>query len=71
MARRRLSGNHRRNRRASGASRRAADVTLAGGRNALLDADGTALVLHEGADDYKSDPAGSAGKWLACGVIRR
>lgn len=47
------------------------DVTLAGGRHALLDADGAALVVHEGADDYKSDPAGNAGKRLACGVIRR
>ena len=33
--------------------------------------DGAALVVHEGADDYKSDPAGNAGKRLACGVIRR
>ena len=39
------------------------------GENALLDDDGTALVLHEGADDYKSDPAGHAGGRIACGVI--
>jgi superoxide dismutase, Cu-Zn family len=49
----------------------AKDVTLDGGRGGLLDADGAALVVHEGADDYKSDPAGNAGKRLACGVIRR
>jgi Cu-Zn family superoxide dismutase len=36
----------------------------------LLDADGAALVVHEGADDHKSDPAGNAGKRIACGVIR-
>lgn len=47
------------------------EVTLEGGRAALLDADGAALVVHESADDYKSDPAGNSGKRLACGVIRR
>jgi Cu-Zn family superoxide dismutase len=46
-------------------------VSLEGGLGGLLDADGAALVVHEGADDYKSDPAGNAGKRLACGVIRR
>jgi superoxide dismutase, Cu-Zn family len=29
----------------------------------------TALVIHEGADDYLSDPAGESGGRLACGVI--
>jgi superoxide dismutase, Cu-Zn family len=47
------------------------DVSLEGGRAALLDADGAALVVHERADDYKSDPAGNSGRRLACGVIRR
>jgi superoxide dismutase, Cu-Zn family len=47
------------------------EVTLEGGRAALLDTDGAALVVHESADDYKSDPAGNSGKRLACGVIRR
>jgi superoxide dismutase, Cu-Zn family len=37
----------------------------------LLDANGAALVVHEGADDYTSDPDGKAGKRVACGVIRR
>lgn len=46
-------------------------VSLGAGKNGLLDADGAALVIHEGADDYKSDPAGNAGKRIACGVIRR
>jgi superoxide dismutase, Cu-Zn family len=46
-------------------------VTLEGGRAALLDTDGAALVVHERADDYESDPAGNSGKRLACGVIRR
>jgi Cu-Zn family superoxide dismutase len=49
----------------------ASGVTLGAGKNGLLDADGSALVVHEGADDYKSDPAGNAGKRIACGVVRR
>jgi superoxide dismutase, Cu-Zn family len=47
------------------------DLSLDGARGGLLDRDGAALVVHEDADDYKSDPAGNAGKRLACGVIRR
>jgi superoxide dismutase, Cu-Zn family len=46
-------------------------VSLGAGTNGLLDGDGSALVVHERADDYKSDPAGNAGKRIACGVIRR
>jgi len=44
-------------------------VTLGKGPNSLFDADGSSLVIHAGADDYKSDPAGDAGARLACGVI--
>ena len=36
---------------------------------ALLDADGSALVVHAKADDYKSQPAGDAGDRVACGAI--
>ena len=36
---------------------------------ALHDADGSALVIHAAADDYKTDPAGNAGDRIACGVI--
>ncbi|MGV1014157.1 MAG: superoxide dismutase family protein [Methyloceanibacter sp.] len=45
-------------------------VTLSG-KNALLDADGAAIVIHEGADDYASDPAGHAGNRLACAAITK
>lgn len=37
--------------------------------NSLLDADGSAFVIHEKADDYVTDPAGNSGGRLACGVI--
>jgi superoxide dismutase, Cu-Zn family len=37
--------------------------------NSLFKPDGTALVVHAKADDYKSDPAGNAGDRIACGVI--
>ena len=44
-------------------------VTLAPGANSLLDADGSALVVHAGPDDNTSDPAGNSGGRVACGVI--
>jgi Cu-Zn family superoxide dismutase len=45
-------------------------VTLAeGAGNSLLKPQGTALVVHAGTDDYKTDPAGDAGKRIACAVI--
>jgi Cu-Zn family superoxide dismutase len=36
----------------------------------VFDDDGSALVIHAKADDYKSDPAGEAGDRIACGVIQ-
>jgi Cu-Zn family superoxide dismutase len=47
-----------------------AQVTLSPGPTSLLDADGSAIVLHAGPDDYVSDPAGNAGDRIACGVIK-
>lgn len=45
-------------------------VTLPGASFAqLLDADGAALMIHAGADDYVSQPAGNSGPKIACGVI--
>jgi len=46
-------------------------VTLEKGKpNSLFDNDGSALVIHAKADDYKSDPAGNAGDRIACGVVQ-
>jgi Cu-Zn family superoxide dismutase len=47
-----------------------AAITLEKGKpNSVFDNDGSAIVIHQGKDDYKSDPAGNAGDRLACGVI--
>lgn len=32
---------------------------------------GRTVVIHEGADDFHSQPAGNAGRKLGCGVIRK
>jgi len=47
-------------------------VTLnrSGARPALLDADGSALVIHANPDDYKSQPIGGAGERVACAPIQ-
>jgi superoxide dismutase, Cu-Zn family len=46
------------------------NVTLAKGKpNSLFDNDGSSVVIHGGADDYKTDPAGNAGARIACGVV--
>ena len=39
------------------------------GAGALADADGTALVIHAKADDYKTDPSGDSGDRIACAVL--
>ncbi|NJL01554.1 MAG: superoxide dismutase family protein [Spirulinaceae cyanobacterium SM2_1_0] len=44
-------------------------VVGAGDRTELLDTDGSAIILHSGADDYESQPSGAAGARIACGVI--
>lgn len=41
----------------------------AGSRPALMDTDGSALVIHANADDHKTQPIGGAGARVACGVI--
>jgi Cu-Zn family superoxide dismutase len=44
-------------------------VTLGEGETTLFDADGSAIVVHEGPDDYHTDPTGDAGARIACAVI--
>jgi len=51
------------------------DVVLDGSASeierSLFDHDGTAIVIHAGPDDYRTDPSGNSGARIACGVFAR
>ena len=40
-------------------------------RSTVYDEDGSAIVIHAGADDHMSQPSGAAGARIACGVIQK
>jgi Cu-Zn family superoxide dismutase len=44
-------------------------LSLGSGPTSVWDADGSALVVHANADDFKTDPTGNAGARIACGVL--
>ena len=44
-------------------------VTLEKGSTSLLDANGSAIVVHANADNTRTDPDGESGARLACGVL--
>ncbi len=44
-------------------------LRLRAGSDSVFDADGSALVIHVGVDDYVTDPTGNAGDRAACGLI--
>ena len=47
--------------------RGAINFLVAGG--SLADADGTSLVIHAKADDYRTDPSGNSGDRVACAIL--
>ena len=46
-------------------------VTLTTGAMSLFDADGSALVVHAGPDDFMTDPTGNSGGRSLCGVVTK
>ena len=56
---------------ASTASVVAPGITMDDGPHSVFSGGGTALVIHEKADDLKTDPAGAAGNRIACGLIKK
>ena len=46
-------------------------ITMGTEANSIFANGGTALVIHAGADDMMTDPAGAAGDRIACGVIAK
>ena len=47
------------------------DVTLGSAKewNSLHVNEGTSIIIHAKADDYKTDPSGNSGDRIACGTI--
>jgi Cu-Zn family superoxide dismutase len=50
---------------------KSAKVSLGDGANSLFANGGTSLLIHEKADDMKTDPSGNAGARIACGLITK
>ena len=44
-------------------------ASLGGGSGSILDADGSAVVIHERADDLRTDPSGNSGARIVCGAF--
>lgn len=47
------------------------NVALDAGPSTLFDDDGSAIIVHANADDYRSQPSGDAGGRIACAAIQR
>lgn len=45
-------------------------ITLGEGELSVFDDNGSAVMLHAQADDYLTDPSGTSGDRIACGVIQ-
>jgi Cu-Zn family superoxide dismutase len=49
----------------------APQLTLRAAEHSLIRPGGTAIIIHAGRDDQKSDPSGNSGDPIACGVIEK
>jgi Cu-Zn family superoxide dismutase len=47
------------------------NVTMGSEPNSIFAGGGTAIIIHERADDMKTDPSGNAGNAIACGAITK
>lgn len=47
------------------------NVTMSDGANSIFANGGTAIIIHSGADDMKTDPSGNAGEPIICGAITK
>lgn len=41
-----------------------------GAKNSLLTKEGTSIIVHSSPDDYLTQPSGSSGERIACGIIK-
>lgn len=46
-------------------------LSLSGGATALLDDDGSAVIVHADPDDHTTHPSGDAGDRISCGVVEQ
>jgi Cu-Zn family superoxide dismutase len=46
-------------------------ISMGSDNNSVFSNGGTALMIHEKADDLKTDPTGNAGGRIACGTITK
>ena len=44
-------------------------LTLGTGPASIFDTDGSAIVIHEKADDQRTDPSGNSGERMLCGLL--
>lgn len=46
-------------------------LSIGDGEHPLMDADGSAVIIHADPDDYESQPSGNAGARIVCGVVEQ
>ena len=46
-------------------------LSISNGENPLMDADGSSVIIHAGADDHTTQPGGDAGDRIACGLVQQ